>query len=144
MRIAFLSSMTVLIGMVFFRPFVATAFSFRGSSKEPTFSLLVTLQFSLAEHKEKFLRDFQPLADYVKVQELDTLAYEVLLSEKDPLQVMIMERYKDKDVAYLMVHKSSAPFLAFRPKLQAMQEAGHVTISGNSYLDSGVGFGDRV
>jgi hypothetical protein len=55
----------------------------------------------------------------------------------------VLERYKDKEHAYLTVHKSSGPFLAFRPKLLAMQDAGYVTISGHSYLDAKVGFGDR-
>jgi len=108
------------------------------------FSLLVTLKFTAEEHKETFLNDIAPLAIYVKEKEPETIAYEVLLSDKDPLRVLIMERYMDKDNAYLTVHRSSQQFLDFRPKLQALQEAGHVTIDGESYLDSGVGFGDRA
>jgi quinol monooxygenase YgiN len=109
----------------------------------PVFSLLVTLTFEAAEYKEQFLSDFKPLAEYVKASEPDTVAYEALLSDKDPLEVMILERYKDKENAYLTVHKSSGPFLAFRPKLQAMQEKGYVKVSGSSYLDAEIGFGDR-
>jgi quinol monooxygenase YgiN len=124
----------------------ASALSLRSNSNEqPIFSLMVTLQFTAAEYKEQFLREMiQPEADYVKANEPGTLAYNVLLSDQDPLQVMVLERYQDKEEAYLQIHKSSTPFLAFRSKLQAMQEAGHVTISGHSYLDSGVGFGDRT
>jgi quinol monooxygenase YgiN len=85
--------------------------------------------------KEQFLRDFAPVAAHVQAHEPDTLAYEVLLSEQDNLQVLVLERYKDKDHAYLIVHKSSEPFLAFRPKLKAMQDAGYVTVSS---LDAGV------
>jgi len=103
----------------------------------------VTLSFDSVEYKEQFLNDIKPVADYVKSSEPDTIAYEMLLSDKDPLQVMVLERYLDKENAYLNVHKSSAPFLAFRPKLKAMEENGHVSISGNSYIDSGIGFGDR-
>ena len=117
--------------------------SLRGTEGQPAFSLLVTLKFSALEHREQFLNDIQPVADYVKTHEPDTLSYQVLMSDQNPLQVMIMERYKDKDNAYLKVHKSSAPFLTFRPKLKALQEAGHVTIDGHSYLDSNVGFMDR-
>lgn len=58
--------------------------------------------------------------------------------------VTMMERYRDKDEAYLTIHKSSKPFLDFRPKLKAMQDAGYVEIDGQSYLDSMIGFGDRV
>jgi quinol monooxygenase YgiN len=105
---------------------------------------MVTLQFTAAEYKEQFLREIQAEADHVKANEPGTLAYNVLLSDQDPLQVMVLERYQDKEEAYLQIHKSSAPFLAFRPKLQAMKEARHVTISGHSYFDSGIGFGDRA
>ena len=108
------------------------------------FSLLVKLTFTEPKHKESFLADIAPLAQYVKEHELDTIAYEVLLSDKDPLRVLILERYKDKEHAFLTVHRTSQPFLDFRPKLQALQEAGHVTIDGESFLDAGVGFGDRV
>jgi quinol monooxygenase YgiN len=110
---------------------------------QPPFSLLVTLHFTVPKHKEQFLRDFAPVAAHVQTHEPDTLAYEVLLSDQDSLQVLVLERYKDKDHAYLIVHRSSEPFLAFRPKLKAMQDAGYVTVSGQSYLDAKVGFGDR-
>ena len=126
---------------------VASSVSLRSptmSTAPPAFSLLVTARFETVEHKEEFLEDIKPLAEYVRTKEPDTIAYEVLLSDKDPLEVMILERYKDKKNAFVKVHRSSAPFLAFRPKLQLMQEKGHVTLSGHSYLDSGVGFGDRA
>ena len=112
-------------------------------STSPVFSLLVTAQFDTVERKEQFLEEIKPVAEYVQSSEPDTLAYEVLISDKDPRQVLVLERYKDKDNAYLKVHKSSAPFLAFRKKLQVMQDEGQITISGNSYVYSGVGFGDR-
>jgi len=118
--------------------------SFAMAATTPVFSLLVTAQFDSVEHKEQFLEEIKAVAEHVKSSEPDTLAYEILLSDKDSRQVLILERYKDKDNAFLKVHKSSAPFLAFRKKLQAMQDKGQVTISGNSYLDSGVGFGDRT
>jgi quinol monooxygenase YgiN len=108
------------------------------------FSLLVTLKFSALEHKEQFLLDIAPVAAYCKRHEPDTLAYEILLSDKDPLQVLVLERYRDKENAYLQIHRSSNPFLAFRAKLNTMQEAGSVTVSGESYLDTGVGFADRT
>lgn len=108
------------------------------------FSLFVTLQFTANEHLQQFLRDLQPVADHVREYEPDTLSYEVLLSDKDPLRVLVMERYRNRDHAYLVVHKSSTPFLEFRPKLQAMIAAGYVAMSGESYLDANVGFGDRT
>lgn len=110
------------------------------SKSSEVFSLLVTAKFDTIEHKTEFLAVFGPYAEYVKTHEPTTLAYEVLLSDKDPLQLLIMERYQDKDHAYLEVHRSSAEFLAFRPKLKAMQDQGFVELSGHSYLDAGLGF----
>ena len=144
----FLSFLVVTIALFsFFHQAIASSVSLRSSAVATTssvFSLLVTVQFDSVEHKKQFLEDFKPVAEYVQSSEPDTLSYELLLSDNDPLQAMILERYKDKENAYMKVHKSSTPFLAFRPKLQAMQENGYVTISGNSYLDSGAGFGDRT
>jgi quinol monooxygenase YgiN len=149
-RLIFLSLLVlIVVTFSFFQKTIASSVLLRSSAISSTitssiFSLLVTVSFDSIEYKQQFLKDFKPLADYVKTIETDTLAYEVLLSDNDPLKVMILERYKDKENAYLKIHKSSVPFLAFRPKLQAMQEKGLVTISGNSYIDSGVGFGDRL
>ena len=113
-------------------------------SSQPAFTLLVTLKFSSSEHLSTFLGDVKPLADYIARNEPTTIAYEVLQSDRDPLMVTLMERYVDKDEAYLKTHKSSEAFLDFRPKLKAMQDAGFVEVEGQSYLDTGVGFGDRV
>jgi quinol monooxygenase YgiN len=149
-RLIFLSLLVlIVVTFSFFQKTIASSVSLRSSAISSTttsaiFSLLVTVSFDSIEYKKQFLKDFKPLANYVTTNEADTLAYEVLLSDNDPLKVMILERYRDKDNAYLKIHKSSVPFLAFRPKLQAMQEKGHVTILGNSYIDSGVGFGDRL
>mmetsp|Transcript_5439 Transcript_5439/g.7875 ORF Transcript_5439/g.7875 Transcript_5439/m.7875 type:complete len:157 (-) Transcript_5439:135-605(-) len=109
----------------------------------PSFSLLVTLLFKKEQYKEEFLNDFVPLAKYVRQHEPTTIAYEVLQSDDDPLRIMILERYVDKEMAYLKVHKLSAAFLEFRPKLKAMQESGFVTIEGHSYRDSQLGFVGR-
>ena len=118
-----------------------TASWLRGKQQLSTiFSLLVTLDFQSTDVKNQFLQDIQPVAEHVRNHEPDTLAYKILLSDQDPLKVMIVERYKDKDHAYLGIHKSSVPFLQFRQKLQTLQDNGQVTISGHSYLDSNFGF----
>ncbi|CAB9503457.1 expressed unknown protein [Seminavis robusta] len=114
------------------------------SSNAKAFSLLVTLQFQDDSAKKEFLEIARPMMDYVYKNEPTTLGYELLFSDKDPLQVLFLERYVDKDEAYLKIHKSSAAFLTFRPKLQALQQAGRVTMSGNSYEDSGFGFMGRT
>jgi quinol monooxygenase YgiN len=111
------------------------------SLSSPPFSLLVTLNFQDNESLQSFLQDISPVAKYVQEKEPDTLAYKVLFSDKDPLQVLVLERYRDKDNAYLKIHRSSQPFLEFRPKLTKLQQDGKVTISGQSYMDSLIGFG---
>jgi quinol monooxygenase YgiN len=88
------------------------------------------------------------LCHHVRDHEPDTIAYQVLLSDQDPFRVLILERYRDQENAFLIVHRNSIPYLEFRPKLQALQDAGHVTVTGASYLDASNtevgGFGDRV
>jgi quinol monooxygenase YgiN len=105
------------------------------------FSLMVKLRFTELQHQQHFLRDITPLCQYIQEHEsTTTIAYEVLLSDQDPLQVLIIERYVDKENAFLQIHKTSAPFLEFRTKLQTMQNNQYVTIDGSSYYDSGIGY----
>ena len=145
-RLALFSFLVTIFFVFFFRQSLVASSFLRPLAKptSPAFSLFVTAKFDSIERKEYFLEMIKPVAEFVHLHEPETLSYEVLLSDKDPLRVLIMERYKDKENAYLKVHKSSAPFLEFRKKLQAMQELGQIEISGDSYLDSGVGFGDRT
>jgi quinol monooxygenase YgiN len=112
------------------------------ASITPAFSLLVTLTFVDAASKDNFLTAFTRLARYVREEEPNTLAYDALQSENDPLQLLILERYVDKNY-YLQTHKTSAAFLEFRPKLQVMLNTKQVTMSGHSYLDSQIRFGQR-
>jgi hypothetical protein len=65
-------------------------------------------------------------------------SYEVLLSEQDNLQVLVLNG-QDKDHAYLIVHKSSGtprPSWKLSCKMDTLQYSGSV-------IDAGVGFGDR-
>ncbi|KAL7570460.1 hypothetical protein ACA910_004246 [Epithemia clementina (nom. ined.)] len=115
------------------------------------FSLLVTLQFDNAQSQQQFLQEITHVAQYVHDHEPHTLSYLVLQQQQQqqqqpnshnnrqqqhgPLRMMVLERYQDKDQAYLQIHKSSRPFLQFRPKLQAMANAQKVQITGHSYQD---------
>ena len=108
--------------------------------KSQIFSLFVSLQFTQLQDKEEFLLLVRPLADYIWREEPTTLAFDVISHDADPLQVMLVERYQEKATAFLQIHKSSPHFLNYRPKLQQMQNDGRVVVSGNSYLDSGIGF----
>ena len=105
------------------------------------FSLLVQLTFTELQYQEQFVRDITPLCQYIQQHESNTtLSYKVLFSDQNPLLVLILERYVNQPEAYLQIHKTSAPFLEFRAKLQAMQQHQYVTIDGSSYYDSGIGF----
>jgi quinol monooxygenase YgiN len=131
----------VQVQVPWLRPLISN--SPKKSSSVKAFSLMVTLQFQNVAARDDFLELVKPVMDHVTNHEPTTLGYEVLLSDKDALQVLFLERYVDKEMAYLQIHKSSAAFLAFRPKLLAMQQAGRVTVTGSSFMDSGMGFVGR-
>ena len=102
---------------------------------------MVQLTFTELQYQEQFVRDITPLCQYIQQHESNTtLSYEVLFSDHNPLLVLILERYVNQPEAYLQIHKTSAPFLKFRAKLQTMQQHQVVTIDGSSYYDSGIGF----
>ena len=112
--------------------------------KSPAFSLYVDVVFPDESYKNQFMEIFKPLAEYVRLHEPETIAYELLLSDSDPKRLVVMERYQDKERAYLQVHKTSKPYLEFKPKFKAMKDAGHAIVTVHSYVDAMIGFGDRV
>jgi quinol monooxygenase YgiN len=103
--------------------------------KEGVFVLAVTMRFKTTSDYEKFVAIWTPVADHCRNYEPGTLSYEMMQSDKDPNQIMILERYATKD-DYLEVHKKSAPFLTFRPQLAALEPE----IAGQSYIESNVGY----
>lgn len=102
------------------------------------FFLGVKVIFPNDSDKIRFESEFEKIAAYVRTSELNTISYELLRSDKQPLQIYILERYRSKD-DYLEVHKKSKPFIAFREKFQQMIERGAV-VDGDSYQESGIGF----
>mmetsp|Transcript_21465 Transcript_21465/g.35926 ORF Transcript_21465/g.35926 Transcript_21465/m.35926 type:complete len:150 (+) Transcript_21465:74-523(+) len=102
------------------------------------FYLGVKVTFPSLEDKLKFHEEFIPLSEYVRQKEFTTVSYEVLQSDKDRLQIYILERYTDKN-AYLDIHKKSKEFLAFRAKFQELIDEG-AKVDGDSYMETGIGF----
>lgn len=100
--------------------------------KSKNFFLLVDLEFADSESLDIFYQAFKPLSEYVLSKEKGTLTYEVLVSDKNPNKVLILEKYINKDY-YLNVHKTSEPFLTFRPILSKLTEEKKVIVNGNSY-----------
>eukprot|EP00854_Cymbomonas_tetramitiformis_P026855 gene26855-33012_t len=104
------------------------------------FVLAVDLVFTDSLSRDQFLKDARVVARHCRRYEPETLMYEVLQSEKDPLKLQFLERYANKDDSYLTKHKSSQPFKTFREKLQNLQESGKVAITGNGYNELGIGY----
>ena len=113
------------------------------------FVLLVNMTFTSLDLRDKFLKLIEPVCKDVITNESPlgsrsstktTLSYQVAVSDKNPLMVVVMERYSDKDNGYLTVHRSGQEFLKFRDLLKEMQERGEVEIAGESYLETSLGY----
>ena len=105
-------------------------------SDKPAWCLLVKLSFDSKEKVQQLKELFEPYAKWIKENEPGTLSYSLIMSDKDPLQVTIFERYEDRLDSYLVKHKQSAEFQKFRPALDALKPV----IDGHSYFESGGGF----
>eukprot|EP01039_Chlorochromonas_danica_P008632 gene8632-9512_t len=102
------------------------------------FFLGVSVRFPSDEDQKEFERIFKPLSDHVRKNELGTLSYIVMRSDKEARHIMILERYKNKQY-YLDVHKTSEPFKTFRDQFQELISKGAV-VDGHSYVESDLGF----
>lgn len=109
----------------------------RKSSTSNAFFLGVVIKFKNIEAKKEFKVLFKPYAEWVAINELETISYEMSESDKDELQIFILERYITKD-DYIEKHRKSNEFIEFRAKLLAM--GNNVILDGHSYIDSNYGF----
>ena len=109
----------------------------RISSHKAAFFLGITIKFNTIQDKENFTNIFRPYAQYVAIVEPGTISYELSESDKDPLQIFLVERYIDKN-AYLDVHRGTDTFIAFRSKLAGL--GATMTMDGHSYIESNIGF----
>ena len=94
-------------------------------------SLTIQLRFKDTESRVEFLKHWAPLARYVRDAEPFCLLFEAIQSDKDPLLLIVDERYIDKNV-YVEKHRSSAAFHAFRPHMQKLQDEAKVEVLGES------------
>lgn len=106
---------------------------------ERAFVLNVNLAFREPADAEQLLAAWSEAAAWCVRHEPFLYAYEVAQSDKDPLNYVITERYRSKK-DYLGAHKRSSAFLAFRPKMRALQDGGRVSVTGSSYQELGIGF----
>ena len=72
---------------------------------KPAWCLVVTLTFDEVEKVKKLKELFDPYAEWIKANEPGTLSYSLILSDKNPLQVTVFERYGDRLEHYLVKHK---------------------------------------
>eukprot|EP00930_Biecheleria_cincta_P069953 TRINITY_DN57626_c0_g1_i1.p1 TRINITY_DN57626_c0_g1~~TRINITY_DN57626_c0_g1_i1.p1 ORF type:complete len:120 (-),score=21.45 TRINITY_DN57626_c0_g1_i1:194-553(-) len=101
------------------------------------FVLLLTMQFEEEDHIKQFVKFFEPLAEYCKEHEPNTLSYEISLSDKDPLRLMLLERYRCKE-DMIEVHQKSEPFALFKKQIT---EAGlKRKTEGHSYYETKAGY----
>jgi quinol monooxygenase YgiN len=148
-KIVLLVATSILAGFLICRLRSATKHEARISNGVGAFVLLVNMNFSSLSYRDTFLDLIEPLCNYVIANEspvgsrrstMTTLSYQVAISDKNPLEVLVLERYSDKDNGYLRVHKSGGEFLKFREQLKGMQDRGEVQIEGESYLETTLGF----
>ena len=106
------------------------------------FSLFVTLKFHGLDYKKEFLKIFKPYAEYVQKNEHSTISYLLLQRDDNDLEVMLLERYSNKN-AYLNIHKKTKEFLGYKEKflqLKGPKSNYSFDISGSSYYMTGIGF----
>lgn len=103
------------------------------------FVLRVDLTFVDAADARALVRAWGEAADWCRAREPFLLHYEIAQSDAEPLKYSIYERYRTKE-DYLGPHKSSEAFRKFRPQMRALQDAGKLVVSGESFVELGVGF----
>eukprot|EP01041_Mallomonas_annulata_P007565 gene7565-15511_t len=110
----------------------------RKSSSEKAFTLCITLKFKDVEQKEIFRKILTPTINYVAKNEFETLSYELMDSETDPLQSFLLERYESK-YAFTDIHRKGAIFLEQK---RMMKE--YNLNAENGFIIDGHGFGNNI
>eukprot|EP00882_Tetradesmus_deserticola_P003055 GHRQ01003243.1.p1 GENE.GHRQ01003243.1~~GHRQ01003243.1.p1 ORF type:complete len:152 (+),score=52.15 GHRQ01003243.1:205-660(+) len=101
------------------------------------FVLAVNLRFQNELQKLHFLAIWQPLAEYVRAAEPVAVAFEALQADNDPCNVMVYERYVNRE-AYEGTHRTSPAFLEFKEAMAALPFK--VELVGQSFLETNIGF----
>eukprot|EP00438_Fugacium_kawagutii_P029869 Skav201991 [mRNA] locus=scaffold269:129211:129612:+ [translate_table: standard] len=101
------------------------------SGFEGAWSLTIQLRFRDLATRDEFLTFWGVLARYVRDHEPFCLLFEAIQSDKDPLLVIVDERYINKDV-YGEKHRTSDAFHVFRPQMKKMQDEGRIEVLGES------------
>ena len=92
-----------------------------------------------ARAAKELVRAWRECADWCRTRERGLLHYEISQSNKDELTYSIFERYASER-AYAVTHKATEAYKTFRPKMQRLQDAGELKVSGASFFELGHGF----
>ena len=111
----------------------------RKRNDDGAFVLYVELEFTNARAAKELVRAWRECADWCRTRERGLLHYEISQSNKDELTYSIFERYASER-AYAETHKATEAYKTFRPKMQALQDAGELKVSGASFFELGHGF----
>jgi len=104
------------------------------------FVLHVELEFTNERAVKELLDAWAACAEWCRKHEARSLwHYEIAQNDKNALKYSIYERYRSLE-DYLGFHKSTEAYRTFRPKMQALQDAGELKVSGSSYYELGYGF----
>ncbi|KAL4434671.1 hypothetical protein ABPG77_002794 [Micractinium sp. CCAP 211/92] len=66
------------------------------ADEQTSFVFRVSITFASTQDRDELLEAWRPVAEWVKENEPDTLAYEATISESNPKHVMVFERYASK------------------------------------------------
>ena len=100
-------------------------------SPQAGWALIVQLRFRDIAVRDEFLSFWTVLARYVRDNEPFVTLYQAIQSDKDPLLVIVDERYSSKEM-YTGAHRSSTAFAEFRPKMKKLQDEGRLEVTGES------------
>jgi len=103
------------------------------------FLLVVRLAFRSADERDAWVAVWRPLAAAVRGREPRTLAFELSVSDRDPLHVVVVERYASRD-DYSNVHRATPAFAEFKKRSAALPFFESIAVEGDSYLETGIGF----
>ncbi|KAL4447548.1 hypothetical protein ABPG75_004767 [Micractinium tetrahymenae] len=66
------------------------------AEEQKPFVFRVSITFASEQDRDELLEAWRPVAEWVKENEPETLAYEAVISDSKPTHVMVFERYASK------------------------------------------------
>ena len=89
--------------------------------------------------RKELVRAWRGCADWCRTRERGLLHYEISQSNKDELTYSIFERYASRESVTPVTPKATEAYKTFEPKMQRLQDAGELKVSGASFSSSDTG-----